>query len=317
MTATTIIPPVVPPGTFPTPGNMQVPTQPVPAQPMAAPPLVAIAPNSMMSMVRIRNLSTLPWTKEYHVDQITIPAQSEMIVPFEMMVYWLGNPSLVDASIRQKDRTREIRRIRALYGCYDDDAMWEQKRPPLEVYALDGTRIYTVAEDPEGAHVTQATTSVSLALTYEQTIAHLTSQVAALTELMQQQMQPIVPTAPVAAPAPAAMPQPPAPTAPPTPQPAVVVQVPPPAPFPQPVPAPTPPIPGGVVDLSAYAGMTVAEAQAAFEAQRAAELQAGQAQFVTTAPAPPITLPPFNVDADTPGGGATVDSPGGATRVRV
>lgn len=169
-------------------------------QPMPAMPVSTAGP---MSMVKVRNVSDVDFTKDYHIDIITIPARSESFVMWEVMVYWLGNPALVDESIRQKARTREYERLRVLYGAYENDLLWDANKPQLEVYTLDGeTRIYTVVDDPEGKRVMPAQQTVAGAASYEAQIAAMQRQITALQTLITQGQpaagpQPHVPPIPV------------------------------------------------------------------------------------------------------------------------
>lgn len=256
------------------------------ATPMPAPALpTAIGVAGPASMVQIKNVGVTDFVKEYHVDKIRIPAGQSMIVMWDIMVYWLGNPALTDASIRERDRTREVNRLRVLYGAYDDDAVWEVNKPKLEVYQLTGERVWTVVDDPDGEHVTPASQSMAYAQTYEAQIALMQKQIDALQAMMQQQAAvtpalaatPVAPTSDVTGPlvanpaAPGGVPMPPAP-------------MPTPAPFnptpPVPAPAPAPPF------------------------NHPQDMGAGNQVWTDTTPAPPPNLPPFIVDGPPEDGAA-------------
>jgi hypothetical protein len=109
-----------------------------------------------LNLIRIYNVGTEPFVGKYVNEKtVILPGESE-IVEFEAMARWLGNPALVDVNDRQRDRTDEFTRLRAMYGVYEHDREWDERRPKLEAYKLDGTRVVTVADDPyneQGASV--------------------------------------------------------------------------------------------------------------------------------------------------------------------
>lgn len=240
------------------------------AAPAAALPAIGVA--GPTSMVQVRNTDIKDFIKDYHIDTIRIPAGQSMIVMWDIMVYWLGNPSLVDENIRQRDRTREYQRVRVLYGAYDDDRVWEANRPRLEVYALTGERIWTVAEDPEGIHSTPANQSLAYAATYEQQIAVMQQQIDALQAMMAQQ-SPITPTV---APTPV------------EPTPVSGASVPPPSPAP---PYAPPPVPSGPPPYDPT--MPIGSDATRVTNPNPAD---NKGQWVDTT-RPPVPLPPFAVDA--------------------
>lgn len=103
-----------------------------------------------MEMVRLVNKGTEPFTDIYDNVRYTIAAGSEGFAPWEAMILWFGDPRARDADDRHKDRTDEYERLRQKYGVYHEDGKFAEVVPHIEVYSLDGQRITTVAEDPEG-----------------------------------------------------------------------------------------------------------------------------------------------------------------------
>jgi hypothetical protein len=103
-----------------------------------------------MDMVRLVNKGTDTFTDTYNNTRYTIAAGSEGFVPWDAMCLWLGDPRARDADERHRDRTDEYARLREKYGVYHQDKLFAGVVPQLEVYTLDGKRITTVAEDPEG-----------------------------------------------------------------------------------------------------------------------------------------------------------------------
>lgn len=59
------------------------------------------------------------------------------------------------------DRATEVRRLRMRYANHAGDDTRLQTYPKLEVYDLDGNRLTTVLDDPEGTTVTPAPTTVA------------------------------------------------------------------------------------------------------------------------------------------------------------
>lgn len=237
-------------------------SQPAPA---AQSPTQVIGLAGSPSMVRVKNTRDEDWSFIYGVPEqrITIPALSEIILAWEIVVFWMGNPAMTNKNARQKDRTKEYDRIRVLFGAYYEDDVWERNRPPLEVFDLEGSRIFMVADDPEGATVTQASQTVALQATYEQQIAAMQRQIDAMQQAIAQQGGNQAPAPPTMEVHDAAVPPAPVPTVPP---------MTPPVPSPPFVPGSGPQTPTNVVPLQPHPA---------------------QPGWNDTTPPPPANLPPF------------------------
>lgn len=78
-----------------------------------------------------------------------IRAGGEQIVPWGAMCVYLGNPNSRDIDSKNRNRTRELARLRVKYGAYEKEEAWERNRPHLEAWMIDGSdRITTVIDDP-------------------------------------------------------------------------------------------------------------------------------------------------------------------------
>lgn len=104
----------------------------------------------MQQIVRVKNVGTERFSDMSNSQPTMIDPGGETLVPMEAVTLWLGDPDSRDFDARRTFRTDEFERLLTRYGVYQNEHMWEQVRPKLEVYTLDGVRIATVAEDPRG-----------------------------------------------------------------------------------------------------------------------------------------------------------------------
>lgn len=101
-------------------------------------------------MMRVVNVGDKDFTDSWDGNKFSIPAGSEKFIPFDAIEVWLGHPDAMDTSENNRVRLAEYTRLRVRYGAYEFDDRWEENKPHLEVYTLDGERITTVIDDPEG-----------------------------------------------------------------------------------------------------------------------------------------------------------------------
>lgn len=124
------------------------------------------------SVVRIINNSDRDFDGMYASQTYPIPSGREAIVPFEALCLWLGHPDAVDLGPGRMYRNDEFDRLRVRYGAFDErdrdenvitpaDVKWEQNKPLVEAWDLDGNRIITVVDDPLGKEKTPATSSIA------------------------------------------------------------------------------------------------------------------------------------------------------------
>lgn len=107
------------------------------------------------SVVRLRNDGTGPFTQKYGGVKYTIPAGSEIIVPFMAMCLWLGHPNAVDIDKKRRFRTQEFQRLCVKWGVYEHHELVEEKFPSVSAWdVVDGHEYITVVKDPDGKHLT-------------------------------------------------------------------------------------------------------------------------------------------------------------------
>lgn len=117
-----------------------------------------------MQMVRVKNVGDKPFKDGYANQTYEIKPGKEAFVPFDAAALWFGHPDVYDVSPRQRARFDQWKRLRTKYGAFDvaakgengvqvvtsADQMWERNKPQVEVYTLEGKRLTTVIDDPEG-----------------------------------------------------------------------------------------------------------------------------------------------------------------------
>ncbi len=101
-------------------------------------------------IINIVNPTDEDFVGRYLTNRIVIKAKTNSFLPWEYMVYWMGNPDARDIDHRRRFREDEVKRIRTLYGAYFDEELWEQNKPRIEAYDGEGNRIITPVEDPKG-----------------------------------------------------------------------------------------------------------------------------------------------------------------------
>ncbi len=132
-------------------------------------------------VVRLRNVGTDPWTGKYANQEYRIPSGSEAIVSFAAACLWFGHPDAVDVDDRNRYRTDELDRLRVRYGVYDGDKdQWDGQTPSIEVHDLDGNRLITVVDDPDGAHLSPAQSSVQEKAALQDQMTRMAQQMKAM-----------------------------------------------------------------------------------------------------------------------------------------
>lgn len=160
-----------------------------------------VAPVEVADMViRVLNVGSEPIRQRYLRHWWTIPPGGEVVMPWDVFVCFFGDPRAKNLSPQRMDRRDAYNRIRFKYGALDNDDLWDQNRPRVECFRINGEQITPLCDDPDGVDVTDATMSVAGYEAMQQQIAHLQQQLAA--------MQSIATAGPVAA-APSHQPGPP------------------------------------------------------------------------------------------------------------
>lgn len=148
-----------------------------------------------LDIVTLRNPDDAPTfhmkygpTKFLHIE----PGQS-VTVPEEVAWHFLGRWWTDNSDPRERARTNEYRRLRQLYGAYDDEVLWEEgypsghpsephatyprgMKPRIEAYTMLGERITTVIDDPDGN--ANMSTQVGREMSLERQVAFLGEQLA-------------------------------------------------------------------------------------------------------------------------------------------
>lgn len=116
-----------------------------------------------MDFVKVRNKGETPFTFRHNKSVFAVNPGGEEIVPWEGVHSLLGDPRLRNTP-KNRERHDTFRRKRAMLNFLEgfmSEEMWEQgwvdengthppMKPQLEVYTMDGTRIYMVLDDPDG-----------------------------------------------------------------------------------------------------------------------------------------------------------------------
>lgn len=95
--------------------------------------------------VTVENLDPEPYTYRQGGRTIVLKPNVPMVVPFEHIVKFAGNPW---ATSERGARQAEVRRVKGIHGITNED-QWE-RRPHIKVTNQDDEIIPTVLWDPEG-----------------------------------------------------------------------------------------------------------------------------------------------------------------------
>ena len=116
-----------------------------------------------MSVVRVKNLRDETLVDGYDGTTYMIEPGSESVVPLHAAKLWFGDWDTVNRPERAlRDRDDEFLRLRQRYGCPDDPAMWEDRKPLVKVTDVDGNDEFTtVIDDPTGTSVEQADVTIN------------------------------------------------------------------------------------------------------------------------------------------------------------
>jgi hypothetical protein len=113
----------------------------------------------MSDMRRVRNIGEEPLVDAFDGAHYWIEPGKDAVVPLEAVDLWFGDNTFVD-EMHRRYRNDEYLRLRIRYGANDDEALWEQNKPKVQVLTLDGDELETVLSDPGGDKVTPTETTV-------------------------------------------------------------------------------------------------------------------------------------------------------------
>ena len=109
----------------------------------------------------------------YLTSMYTIPAHASMVVPWDVMCAFVGNPHL-----KTHERKNCADRLAFRYHPHNP-------QPDLRAYnIMTGDEYNTVLKDPEGNHQTTASTTIADQSAMEAQIAHLTQQLANMQQVI-------------------------------------------------------------------------------------------------------------------------------------
>lgn len=136
----------------------------------------------MSSLVKLVNLSDTDYVDMFNGTTFRIKAHDAELVPDAAMKVWMGDPQARNLP-RDRARQEELERVQARCGAYGDRQLdWDTLKPPLEAFDMEGNRVYTVMDDPEGTHGTTG----SPVFTIEQLSQKLVEQDAEMKRLQAQ-----------------------------------------------------------------------------------------------------------------------------------
>lgn len=138
-----------------------------------------------MQLCRIVNEGDEPFTSKWEGNTFTIKPKSEIMVTLDAANRWTGNAATVNDG-KVNARREEYNRLRVLYGAYENDEKWVKNQPHLAVYDLDGNRINTVIEDPEGTRLT-ATPADKTTRSMQEQLEDMQRQMEAMTRAIADQ----------------------------------------------------------------------------------------------------------------------------------
>lgn len=153
--------------------------------------------------VRIRNLGTENWSDKWNNQTYRCASGGEALVPFAGVCLWFGHPAAVDipGDPRQRYRTEEFQRLCVKYGVYDhheefiagqqalDDRGRQVRKtiPLIEVFDLEGDKLTTVLEDPEGKTLAPFSMEEQANLDLRAQMAQMQRQMQVLQQQLSQQ----------------------------------------------------------------------------------------------------------------------------------
>lgn len=152
-------------------------------------------------IVVLRNPSDTDYVDSHADRTYRVPAQNQITVTSGPLHEWLGDPDMRLVG-NEEFLKNEVRRLRARYGAYENDEVWDRQKPPLEAWTVDGERIYTLVDNPHGNEIaeieygsdTDATASRIAIL--EQELASMRAAMASSSTLASSAPEPQVPVPP-------------------------------------------------------------------------------------------------------------------------
>lgn len=145
-----------------------------------------------MEILKFKNVDNKPVRlKHAAMGAVILQPGQETVLPIEYATLNVGHPNARDED-KNKWRTNAFKHIRRRWGFYPGlmtEAEWETMKPKVELYTLDGERVLSVIEDPEGVRGggVAAPAEGNGEAFLQQQVATMQKQIEQLTSLIAQQ----------------------------------------------------------------------------------------------------------------------------------
>lgn len=108
----------------------------------------------MQQSIRLVNAGDEPFEHIYDGEMVRIAPGSELFVPFDVMVAFMGHPNLRNTDY-ENWRDEAYINLCLFYGALElESGPNPAKLPKLEAWDSEGNRISTIIDDPTGARLT-------------------------------------------------------------------------------------------------------------------------------------------------------------------
>lgn len=129
----------------------------------------------MEQYVTLMNTGETDIRRKYDGEYLTVPALGQLIVPWGVMVAWMGDPELTDQP-SDPVRTTTYRKLCSFHNARTHLGNQPDLLPKLEAYTPDGDRIITILDDPEGTNITPDSSEPTDIGALQRQIDHLRGQ---------------------------------------------------------------------------------------------------------------------------------------------
>lgn len=113
-----------------------------------------------LDIVQVVNVGNRPYTfKHDRIGDLTLKPGERKAVPLALCLVSLGNPGAVDSG-KNRHREDERKHVFAYNGFHpgiSEPEEWAELCPPIEVYSLEGDRVWMVHDDPYGEKASMQT----------------------------------------------------------------------------------------------------------------------------------------------------------------
>lgn len=115
-------------------------------------PNVGNALGTIAEVVQMVNAGDTTFNMPYGTARLIIEPGQSFMGQREIAAHFMGRWWTDNTDPKYKERAEDLRRLRTLYGCYEDDAAWNARKPHLVLYSASGEEISTLLDDPEGQY---------------------------------------------------------------------------------------------------------------------------------------------------------------------